>query len=116
MSEKSEFTVNVKVNGLEDVEALRKAIEGIFDHVHTHHPGPGENRYDVRVDSRADNAFGKAPDIHPRFSIGDVVSLVSGGPAMTVSAIDADGEVSCVWFTPEDERRSAMFQPDCLEF
>lgn len=52
----------------------------------------------------------------PRFEVGAIVSLVSGGPAMTVSAIDTDGEVTCVWFTPDDERRSATFQPDCLEY
>lgn len=94
MSDESEFTINVKVNGLEDVERLSERIRDIIT---TH-----------------GNAEASSPS--PRFSIGDVVSLVSGGPAMTVSAIDTDGEVSCVWFTPEDERRSAMFQPDCLEF
>ncbi len=31
-------------------------------------------------------------------TIGDVVSLISGGPSMTVEGIVANGSVQCVWF------------------
>lgn len=45
-----------------------------------------------------------------RFSIGDVVRLLSGGPSMTVTKfqpLDDQHEpvVRCVWFDPEDESK-----------
>jgi uncharacterized protein YodC (DUF2158 family) len=36
------------------------------------------------------------------YEVGDVVRLVSGGPAMTVIAINADG-VKCIWFSVEHQ-------------
>jgi uncharacterized protein YodC (DUF2158 family) len=47
------------------------------------------------------------------FKPGDVVQLRSGGPAMTVDEIDADGEVVCLWFASE-EVRSATLKPVVL--
>lgn len=36
------------------------------------------------------------------FEVGDCVRLASGGPAMTVTALAADGsQIECAWF-PED--------------
>lgn len=35
------------------------------------------------------------------FQPGDVVQLKSGGPLMTVSKIDSDGDVYCTWFNYE---------------
>lgn len=72
-------------------------------------------------------------DEAPRFSIGDVVSLKSGGPRMTVCLVDGD-DVACAWFTrAEDDHREdlgyfdraryaptdvfrGVFLADCLEY
>jgi len=43
------------------------------------------------------------------FQPGDVVQLRSGGPAMTVQEIRADGDVLCVWFDGKQKNR-ALFQ------
>ena len=43
------------------------------------------------------------------FQPGDVVVLKSGGPLMTVSSIDRDGDLNCVWFI-EAERKFAEFK------
>ena len=32
------------------------------------------------------------------FKVGDVVTLNSGGPKMTISSIGSDGTISCTWF------------------
>jgi len=48
-----------------------------------------------------------------KFEIGDVVMLKSGGPSMTVSAIQED-IVRCAWFK-DDEVRSVQFQRAMLE-
>ena len=46
-------------------------------------------------------------------SPGNSVQLNSGGPAMTIEAIDDDGSVSCFWFDG-GERRIALFPPETI--
>lgn len=36
------------------------------------------------------------------FKAGDVVTLKSGGPAMTIKAVEGQ-EVACLWYAEEDE-------------
>ncbi|MDJ0513645.1 MAG: DUF2158 domain-containing protein [Methyloceanibacter sp.] len=49
------------------------------------------------------------------FNIGDTVVLKSGGPAMTVTAIDNEGLVVwCTWFDGNDEKQES-FPADALE-
>lgn len=48
------------------------------------------------------------------FSIGDVVMLKSGGPALTVSEI-AEAGITCVWYADAEENfRSTILPADCL--
>ena len=48
------------------------------------------------------------------FNIGDTVVLKSGGPAMTVTAIDNEGLVVwCTWFDGNDEKQES-FPADAL--
>ena len=37
-----------------------------------------------------------------KLQIGDVVALKSGGPKMTVSALDGDDDCDCIWFNNHD--------------
>jgi uncharacterized protein YodC (DUF2158 family) len=48
------------------------------------------------------------------FKIGDVVKLKSGGPSMTVSSLESNGELWCVWFA-NNESKGTGFKPDMLE-
>jgi uncharacterized protein YodC (DUF2158 family) len=49
------------------------------------------------------------------FKIGDTVILKSGGPAMTVTAIDNEGLVVwCTWFDGNDEKQES-FPVDALD-
>lgn len=49
------------------------------------------------------------------FAPGDVVELKSGGPAMTVVAVEAEG-VRCLWYAEmADEVKSALVPAICLE-
>ena len=49
------------------------------------------------------------------FNIGDTVVLKSGGPVMTVTAIDNEGLVVwCTWFDGNDEKEES-FPADALE-
>ena len=48
------------------------------------------------------------------FKAGDIVQLKSGGPAMTVSKVGADGDVWCNWFRGA-QKESAAFKPDTLQ-
>ena len=49
------------------------------------------------------------------FKIGDTVVLKSGGPVMTVTAIDNEGLVVwCAWFDGNDEKQES-FPADALE-
>ena len=50
-----------------------------------------------------------------QFKKGDVVSLKSGGPPMTVTGEHAHGfGLNCVWFDHKNERKNATFQPESL--
>ena len=42
------------------------------------------------------------------FKPGDVVQLNSGGPKMTVEAVQSDGSLRCVWFH-EGKKDSGVF-------
>jgi len=45
-----------------------------------------------------------------KLKIGDVVELKSGGPTMTVSNIDKNGQIYCQWFAGEyDKDREGYF-------
>ncbi|HBC3496597.1 TPA: DUF2158 domain-containing protein [Vibrio parahaemolyticus] len=48
------------------------------------------------------------------FNIGDVVTLKSGSPLMTVGYINNDGKIFCQWFL-EGEVKSYSFHPQSLE-
>ena len=48
------------------------------------------------------------------FKVGDVVRLKSGGPAMTVQSVKAEGRLFCQWFV-EGEPHSEYFHADSLE-
>jgi len=47
------------------------------------------------------------------FTIGDTVSLRSGGTAMTVDEMKPDG-IKCTWMDEAGEDRAALFSPRCL--
>lgn len=38
-----------------------------------------------------------------KLQVGDVVMLKSGGPKMTVSALNNNGSVRCAWFNMNDQ-------------
>ena len=48
------------------------------------------------------------------YKAGDVVSLKSGGPRMTVDALLGNGAVICCWFTESAQRFTAIFGTDTL--
>lgn len=61
-----------------------------------------------------------------KFKKGDVVSLKSGGPEMTVSgyksymginspAKESDEDVNVVWFNEKNEKQTSTFHQDTLE-
>ncbi len=51
-----------------------------------------------------------------QFNPGDVVSLKSGGPSMTVEQVGPQGQkVVCVWIVEGKDVRSYAFAPDALE-
>lgn len=50
--------------------------------------------------------------------VGDVVTLKSGGPAMTVRLVGNDGKVHCGWFNQQGnqwEYKHQDFPPDALK-
>ncbi len=52
-----------------------------------------------------------------KFQIGDIVRLKSGGPDMTVNAVNVGvtgKQVYCVWFAGK-KHEGAQFHPDVLE-
>jgi uncharacterized protein YodC (DUF2158 family) len=49
-----------------------------------------------------------------QFKVGDVVRLKSGGPAMTVSFKNVDGDWVCVWFDKDGKKQASSFTPECL--
>lgn len=45
----------------------------------------------------------------PKFKVGDVVCLNSGGPLMTViTASDDDGDVECRWFRSQEGEQASF--------
>jgi uncharacterized protein YodC (DUF2158 family) len=49
-----------------------------------------------------------------QFKVGDVVQLKSGGPKMTVSELESDNRVFCIWFSGND-RKSDTFIAQALK-
>jgi uncharacterized protein YodC (DUF2158 family) len=54
------------------------------------------------------------------FKVGDVVTLKSGGPAMTVDEVlkmpeDSKGHIKCYWFDDRDQLKDGEFSPTSLE-
>ena len=47
------------------------------------------------------------------FTIGDTVSLRSGGTAMTVAEMKPDG-ITCTWIDETGEPKASIFNPVCL--
>ncbi|MDH2383611.1 DUF2158 domain-containing protein [Bradyrhizobium sp. CER78] len=45
------------------------------------------------------------------FKAGDTVRLKSGGPLMTVTAVQNDGELWCEWFDKSDKPQGKSFSP-----
>jgi uncharacterized protein YodC (DUF2158 family) len=43
------------------------------------------------------------------FKLGDLVQLNSGGPRMTVVAVQSDGTLRCIWFHEEGKQDSGVF-------
>jgi uncharacterized protein YodC (DUF2158 family) len=43
-----------------------------------------------------------------KLKIGDVVTLNSGGPEMTVNALPLGGPVTCLWFSGDDLKSGNM--------
>lgn len=139
MSE-GEYTINVTVTGLEDVERLRKALEGVnVANVANALKGAYTQASEAWAKTLTDAGLdaGEVMGVASDFSIGDVVSLKSGGPRMTVESIseEEDGTTTahCSWFAllsrdpafpawDQDGVRYAstasrgVFPADCLEF
>ena len=54
------------------------------------------------------------------FKVGDVVTLKSGGPPMTVNEVlnmseDTKGCIKCRWFDVKKQLKKGEFSPDSLE-
>jgi uncharacterized protein YodC (DUF2158 family) len=49
------------------------------------------------------------------FQVGDVVSLKSGGPEMTVESIESDGNVLCTWFDSNKRNKQRAIKREVLE-
>lgn len=50
-----------------------------------------------------------------RFKIGNLVTLKSGGPVMTVNALFDDGGVQAVWHLADGSLQREGFYPDALK-
>ncbi|MGG6334199.1 YodC family protein [Vibrio cholerae] len=48
------------------------------------------------------------------FNVGDTVTLKSGGPRMTVTAVDYMQHLICTWFGPNQELRTGTFPSAAL--
>ena len=46
-----------------------------------------------------------------RLSLGDVVTLNSGGPKMTVVNLRPDGQVDCIWLSNDSENVAGSLFP-----
>lgn len=54
-------------------------------------------------------------DPTPEIRAGAVVQLRSGGPAMTVHTLDADGRATCMWFGTHGDKQVVTFPAGVLE-
>ena len=72
----------------------------------------GANRSDdeIEVVEMGEADFGRSPEI----AVGQLVSLKSGGPVMTVSGIE-NGSVTCQWFGDGDEIQTSSFGAELLD-
>ena len=50
----------------------------------------------------------------PKFTVGDVVRLKSGGPLMTVQQATYADNIMCTWFGENNRRMSEGFHPRTL--
>jgi len=50
----------------------------------------------------------------PKFEVGDVCELTSGGPPMTVTFVNCD-EAVCAWFDNDDQEHRSNFPFACLD-
>jgi uncharacterized protein YodC (DUF2158 family) len=50
-----------------------------------------------------------------KYKVGDIVELSSGGPDMTVSDIDPDGVINCVWFVG-DKKEASSFRSEAIQY
>ena len=53
--------------------------------------------------------------MEPKFKVGDVVSLRSGGPDMTVREMNLDNTLSTVWFDEYSQLQEGYFGFEELE-
>jgi uncharacterized protein YodC (DUF2158 family) len=51
----------------------------------------------------------------PKFEVGDVVRLKSGGPLMTVQQATYADNIVCTWFGENNKRMSEGFHPRTLK-
>ncbi len=51
----------------------------------------------------------------PKFTVGDVVRLKSGGPLMTVQQATYADNIMCTWFGENNRRMSEGFHPRTLK-
>jgi uncharacterized protein YodC (DUF2158 family) len=49
------------------------------------------------------------------FNLGDLVTLKSGSPVMTVEGLNKDKKILCVWFNKRDEKCSSSFFAETLK-
>lgn len=47
-------------------------------------------------------------------TVGDTVSLKSGGPLMTVNSMIGGSECECIWFDDEDHLQKSYFPTNAL--
>jgi uncharacterized protein YodC (DUF2158 family) len=72
----------------------------------------GSNRSDEEIEVVESDEAGLAHS--EEFSAGQLVSLKSGGPVMTVSAVE-NGLITCQWFGEGDEIQTSSFGAELLE-
>lgn len=79
---------------------------------------------DFEDDVVAEESSDSSQPVGPKFKLGDVVRLKSGGPSMAVEAVDEDTDppfgVTVTWFTSTDghwhpEPQTSQFTQESLE-
>lgn len=68
----------------------------------------------IEVVDSAEDTGGQSPAGLGNFQAGQLVSLKSGGPVMTVSGTE-NGMVACQWFGEGDAVQTGVFEPGMLE-